>query len=76
MIRSMPPSRLALLSAALLVIGILLAAIGTSTVLDAAGVAVGGIGGVGLVAAAFYAVGEGEDRQREKDEAARRGPGG
>jgi Zn-dependent alcohol dehydrogenase len=75
MIRSMPPSRLALLSAAVLVIGILFAAIGTSTVLDAAGVAVGGVGGVGLVAAAFYAVGEGEDRQREKDEAARRGPG-
>jgi hypothetical protein len=56
----------------LLLAGILLAAIGTSTTLDAAGVAVGGIAAVGLVAAAFYAIGLSEDRERERDDAARR----
>jgi hypothetical protein len=72
----MSPSRIAIASAVLLVAGILLAAIGTSTTLDAAGVAVGGVAAVGLVAAAFYAIGQGEDRQRERDDAARgRGPG-
>ncbi|HMJ32987.1 MAG TPA: hypothetical protein VK501_03635 [Baekduia sp.] len=72
----MTPARIAIASAVLLVAGILLAAIGTSTTVDAAGVAVGGVGAVGLVAAAFFAVGEGEDRQRAKDDAARgRRPG-
>jgi hypothetical protein len=69
----MTPSRIAIASAALLVVGILLAAIGTSTALDTAGVAAGGIATVGLVASAFYAVGLSEDRQRAREEAARRG---
>jgi hypothetical protein len=74
MMTSMTPSRIASASAVLLVAGILLAAIGTSTTLDAAGVAVGGLGAVGLVAAGFYAIGLAEDRQRERDEGRRPGP--
>jgi hypothetical protein len=69
----MSPSRIAVASAVLLVIAILLAAIGTSTAVDTAGIFLGGFAVVGLVAAAFYAVGLSEDRQRERDEAARRG---
>jgi glucose dehydrogenase len=44
----------------LLVVGIAIAAIGTSTTLDAAGVAL-------LVSAAFLAVGLSEDRERRKE---------
>jgi hypothetical protein len=51
----------------LLVVGIAIAAIGTSTTLDAAGVAIGGVGAVLLVSAAFLAVGLSEDRERRKE---------
>lgn len=54
------------MSLALVVIGCVIAAIGTATWLDAAGIAVAGVGGVGLVSAAFYAVGQAEDRDRER----------
>ena len=69
------PKRLAIISAVLVVVGGLMAAIFTSVALDAIGATVGGFGGVGLVSAFMWAVGEGEDRQRAKDDAARRGPG-
>jgi hypothetical protein len=69
--QSMSPARFAVAFAALLVVGCLLAAIGTTVALDAIGATLGGFAGVGLVACAFYAVGQSEDRQRERDEAQR-----
>jgi hypothetical protein len=63
----MAPARLAILSGVLLVIGCVIAAVGTATWLDAAGIAVAGVGLVGLVSSAFYAVGQSEDRARERD---------
>jgi hypothetical protein len=68
----MTPPRLAIAFALVLVAGMVIAAIGTSTTLDAAGLAMGGVACVGLVSTAFWAVGRSEDRQRERD----RGPGG
>ena len=65
------PKRLALISLALLVGGSLVAWIGTTLTLDATGATIGGFGGVGLISAFMYSIGEGEDRQRAKDEAAR-----
>ncbi|WP_272472744.1 hypothetical protein [Baekduia alba] len=62
----MAPARLALLSVALIVIGCAIAAIGTATWLDAVGIMVAGVGGVGIVSSAFYAVGQAEDRDRER----------
>jgi hypothetical protein len=62
----MGPARLAYLSLALVIIGCVIAAIGTATWLDAVGITVAGIGGVGLVSSAFYAVGQSEDRDRER----------
>jgi hypothetical protein len=70
-----PPKRLAIVSAVLVVAGGLLAWIGTSLALDSIGATIGGFGGVGLISAFMWAIGEGEDRQRAKDDAARRGPG-
>jgi hypothetical protein len=70
----MTPKRMALGCVALLVGGILLAAIATSTALDAAGVALGGIAVVGLVSTGFYAIGLSEDRERARDDQ-RRGAG-
>jgi 1,4-dihydroxy-2-naphthoate octaprenyltransferase len=69
---SMAPRQLAIVSAALIVIGCVLAAVGTATALDAVGIAVAGVGLVGLVAAAFYAVGQSEDRAREREDAEHR----
>ncbi|MEA2304774.1 MAG: hypothetical protein QOH43_2054, partial [Solirubrobacteraceae bacterium] len=63
---------LAIAFAVLLVAGMVIAAIGTSTTLDATGLAMGGVACVGLVSTAFWAVGRSEDRQRERD----RRPGG
>jgi hypothetical protein len=63
----MAPKRLAILSGVLLVIGCVIAAVGTATWLDAVGIAVAGVGLVGLVSSAFYAVGQSEDRARERD---------
>jgi hypothetical protein len=68
------PKRLAIASAVLVVVGGLTAWIGTSLTLDAVGATVGGFGGVGLVSAFMYAIGEGEDRQRAKDDATRGRP--
>jgi hypothetical protein len=75
MMVSMSPARVAYASVALLVVGILLAAIGTSIAIDLAGITIGGIGGVGLVASAFLAIGLSDERQRERDDEARRGSG-
>jgi len=50
----------------LVVAGCVLAWIGTSTVADAAGITIAGIGGVALISAAFLAVGLAEDRERER----------
>jgi hypothetical protein len=63
----MAPARLAILSLALVVIGCVIAAIGTATWLDAVGITVAGIGGVGLTSAAFWAVGASEERDRERN---------
>jgi 1,4-dihydroxy-2-naphthoate octaprenyltransferase len=71
----MAPKQIAIVSAVLIVIGCLFAAVGTATWLDSIGITVGGIGLVGVISAAFYAVGQSEDRARAKEEAARR-PGG
>jgi 4-hydroxybenzoate polyprenyltransferase len=67
----MSPVRFAVAFAVLLVAGCLLAAIGTTLALDAIGATLGGFAGVGLVASAFYAIGQSEDRQRERDDAER-----
>jgi hypothetical protein len=63
----MAPARLAIISGVLVVIGCVIAAVATAPGLDAVGIAVAGVGVVGLVAAAFYAVGQSEDRARERD---------
>ena len=71
----MTPKQIAITSAALIVLGCVIAAVGTTTWLDSIGITLGGIGLVGVISSAFLAVGESEDRQRAKDEAARRGDG-
>jgi hypothetical protein len=71
----MTPKQIAITSAAAIVLGCLIAWIGTTTWLDSIGITVGGIGLVGVISAAFYAVGQSEDRQRAADEAARRDGG-
>jgi hypothetical protein len=71
----MAPARLAILSGVMIVVGCVIAAVGTATWLDAVGIAVAGVGLVGLVSSAFYAVGQSEDRAREREDAARRRDG-
>jgi 1,4-dihydroxy-2-naphthoate octaprenyltransferase len=71
----MAPARLAIISGVAIVVGCVIAAVATATALDAVGIAVAGVGLVGVVSAAFYAVGQSEDRERERDEQ-RRGPPG
>jgi hypothetical protein len=71
----MTPKQIAITSAALIVLGCVIAAVGTTTWLDSIGITIGGIGFVGVISSAFLAVGESEDRQRVKDEAARRDAG-
>jgi hypothetical protein len=68
MMVAMTPPRIAIASAVLLVAGTLIAAIGTSAALDAAGLALGGIACIGLVSSVFWAVGRSEDRDRERDQ--------
>jgi hypothetical protein len=72
----MTPKQIAIVSTGEIVLGCLIAWIGTTTWLDAIGITVGGIGLVGLISSGFYAVGQSEDRQRARDEAERhdRGP--
>jgi hypothetical protein len=67
----MTPKQIAITSAGAIVLGCLIAWIGTTTWLDAIGITLGGIGLVGLVSSAFYAVGQSEDRERAREEAAR-----
>jgi hypothetical protein len=62
----MTPVRIVRWSLVLLGAGIALAAVGTGTTADAIGITLGGIGAVGLVSAAFYAVGLSEDRDRAR----------
>ena len=64
----MAPKQLAILSGALVVAGCVLAAIATATALDAIGIVIAGVGFVGLVSSAFYAVGQSEDRDREREQ--------
>ncbi|HWI72850.1 MAG TPA: hypothetical protein VNT55_12925 [Baekduia sp.] len=71
----MTPKQIAILSGVLIVIGCTIAAVGTATWLDAVGITIGGIGFVGIISSAFYAVGQAEDRDRARDDAARRGGG-
>jgi hypothetical protein len=63
----MTPKQLALISLALIVLGCAIAAIFSAVALDVIGITVGGIGLVGVISAAFYAVGQSEDRERERD---------
>jgi 1,4-dihydroxy-2-naphthoate octaprenyltransferase len=63
----MTPKQIALTSLALIVLGCVIAAIFSPVWLDVIGITVGGIGLVGIISAAFYAVGQSEDRQRERD---------
>lgn len=65
--RALSPKTLAILSVGLIILGCVIAAIFTSTTLDFIGITIGGIGGVGLISAAFYAIGLSEDRARERD---------
>ena len=60
----MTPSRLARWALVLLGAGIVLSILGHGTTAHAAGVAIAGVGAVLLVSSAFYAIGEGEDRDR------------
>ncbi|MET0600790.1 MAG: hypothetical protein ABW167_02265 [Baekduia sp.] len=71
----MTPKQIAITSAGAIVLGCLIAWIGTTTWLDAIGITIGGVGLVGLVSSAFYAVGQSEDRERAREEAARRDGG-
>jgi hypothetical protein len=72
----MTPKQIAITSTGEIVLGCLIAWIGTTTWLDAIGITLGGIGLVGVISAAFYAVGQSEDRERAREEAERleRGP--
>lgn len=63
----MTPKQLALISLVLIVLGCAIAAIFSSVALDVVGITVGGIGLVGVISAAFYAVGQSEDRERERE---------
>lgn len=63
----MTPKTIALASLALIIIGCALAAIASPVWLDVIAICIGGIGLVGIISAAFYAVGLSEDRARERD---------
>ncbi len=60
----MSPKTIALVSFALIVVGCVLAAVASATALDVAAIVIGGTGLVGLISAAFYAIGLSEDRDR------------
>jgi hypothetical protein len=63
----MSPKTIAITSVALIVVGCVIAAVFTATALDAIGITIAGIGLVGLISAAFYAIGLSDDRAREHD---------
>jgi 1,4-dihydroxy-2-naphthoate octaprenyltransferase len=63
----MSPKQLALISLVLIVLGCAIAAIFSAVAWDVAGITIGGIGLVGIISAAFYAVGQSEDRERERE---------
>jgi hypothetical protein len=67
----MTPKQIAIVSGVVIVIGCAIAAIGSAIWVDAVGITVGGIGFVGAIGAAFYAVGQSEDRARAREDAAR-----
>ncbi len=64
----MSPKTIALTSVALIVLGCLIAAIFSAVALDVVGITIGGIGLVGVISAAFYAIGLSEDRAREHED--------
>jgi hypothetical protein len=64
----MTPTRIIQVALVLLVVGVALGLLADGTALRAAGLAVGGVACVLLVAAAFLAVGLSEDREREQRE--------
>jgi 1,4-dihydroxy-2-naphthoate octaprenyltransferase len=64
----MTPKSLALISLALIIFGCALAAIASPVWLDVIAITIGGIGLVGIISAAFYAVGQSEDRAREREQ--------
>jgi hypothetical protein len=73
----MSPKNLAIASLLLIVVGCVIAAVFSAVALDVVGITIGGIGLVGVISAAFYAVGQSEDRQRERDgRGSRNGPAG
>lgn len=63
----MSPKTIAIMSAVLVLAGCVLAAIATATALDVTAIFVSGLGFVGLVSAAFYAIGLSEDRARDRN---------
>lgn len=63
----MSPKTIAILSLALIVLGCVIAAVFSAVALDVIGITIGGIGLVGVISAAFYAIGLSEDRARERD---------
>jgi hypothetical protein len=63
----MSPKTIAIVSAILVIAGGILAAIATATALDVTAIFLFGLGFVGLVSAAFYAIGLSEDRARADD---------
>lgn len=63
----MSPKTIAITSLALIVLGCVIAAVFSAVALDVVGITIGGIGLVGVISAAFYAIGLSEDRARERD---------
>lgn len=63
----MSPKQIALVSVVLIVLGCVIAAVFSAVALDVVGITIGGIGLVGVISAAFYAVGQSEDRDRERE---------
>jgi hypothetical protein len=61
------PKTIAITSLALIVLGCVIAAVFSAVALDVIGITIGGIGLVGVISAAFYAIGLSEDRAREHD---------
>jgi nitrogen fixation-related uncharacterized protein len=62
----MTPRTLAIAGALLVVVACVLAAVGDGTA-DAIAVAVGGVGAVAVTSALFWAIGQSEDRARERE---------
>ena len=63
----MSPKTITIASAVLVIAGCLLAALATATTLDVIAITIAGIGLVGLISAAFLAIGLSEDRARARE---------